>query len=88
MVKDVFRVHWYWKRFNPVQDAEGAKVQKELEALLEQRKLARKTVKFLDLGSPRPSKELPKLEAIVDGNGSTNSQTLGTRSRQSSGKLD
>ena len=64
MVKDVFRVHWYWKRFNSTEDAEGARVQKELEALLEERKQARKH-KAHELGSPRSSVESSKIEAIV-----------------------
>lgn len=64
MVKDVFRVHWYWKRFNSTEDAEGARVQKELEALLEQRKQARKH-KAHELGSPKGSVESSKIEAVV-----------------------
>ena len=64
MVKDVFRVHWYWKRFNSTEDPEGARVQKELEALLEQRKQARKH-KAHELGSPKSSIESSKIEAVV-----------------------
>lgn len=38
-VKDVFRVHWYWKRFFDDEDEdEGMKAQKEIIALLKQRK--------------------------------------------------
>ena len=64
MVKDVFKVHWYWKRFNSPADPETIKIQKELEALLEQRKQARKGSKH-DMGSPKNSVEASKIEAIT-----------------------
>lgn len=38
-VKDVFRVHWYWKRFFDSEDEdEGLKAQREIIELLKQRK--------------------------------------------------
>lgn len=60
MVKDVFRVHWYWKRYTSADDTEGTKVQKELETLLEQRKQARKNSKSYDFGSFKLSAESSK----------------------------
>lgn len=63
MVKDVFRVHWYWKRYNS-DDVEGAKTQRELEALLEQRKQARRHSRMNGLGSPKGSMESSKLEFL------------------------
>ncbi len=83
MVKDVFRVHWYWKRFNSTEDPEGARVQKELEALLEQRKQARKH-KAHELGSPKSSVESSKIDAVVEEPGQ---EKLVKANSRGSGKL-
>ena len=85
MVKDVFKVHWYWKRFNSAQDTEGIKIQKELEALLEQRKQARKSAKFMDL-SPKTDAGGSRIVALAGGHG--RSRSSGLDSRQGSGKVD
>lgn len=71
MVKDVFKVHWYWKRYNSPDDSETARVRRELKAILERRKAdaKAKTPKLgLDrgkLGSPKISGEVRTVPLAV-----------------------
>jgi len=73
MVKDVFKVHWYWKRYNSPDDSETARVQRELKAILDRRKAEAKAApKFgLDLGkgkllgSPKGSGEVRFCQDLV-----------------------